>query len=69
MSPANNSMPDVDIIGYILHKTDMAVRFFKADGSIFDAVWLPRSQIAVVELPDKQVRISLPEWLAEKKGL
>ena len=62
-------MPDADFTGYILHKTDMAVKFYKDGDSIFDAVWLPRSAIAVVELPDKQVRISMPEWLAEEKGL
>ena len=62
-------MPDADFTGYILHTTDMAVKFYKDGDSIFDAVWLPRSQIAVVHLPDKKVRISLAQSLAERKGL
>jgi hypothetical protein len=43
------------------------------------AVWLPRSQIEILELAapirklrgmiDQSVRITLPNWLAEEKGL
>jgi hypothetical protein len=62
-------MPDADFTGRILHTTDMAVKFYKDGDSIFDAVWLPRSAIAVVHLPDKKVRITVPEFLAEEKGL
>jgi hypothetical protein len=62
-------MPDADFTGYILHTTDMAVKFYKDGDSMFDAVWLPRGSIAVVHLPDKKVRISMSEKFAEEKGL
>jgi len=31
--------------------------------------WLPRSQIEVEDQPDGTVIVTMPEWLAEEKGL
>jgi len=30
--------------------------------------WLPKDQIAVVHQADGTVKVTLPEWLAKKKG-
>jgi hypothetical protein len=62
-------MIDITITGSILRQTDMAILFQEhtlVTKSM--SVWLPRSQIAVVLVPDG-VEITLPLWLAREKGL
>ncbi|MCX5888094.1 MAG: hypothetical protein NTY36_01415 [Deltaproteobacteria bacterium] len=39
------------------------------DGCTGLKVYLPRSQIAVVHQADGTVMVTMPEWLAKKKGL
>jgi hypothetical protein len=60
-------MSDVEIKGAIVKQTDMAIAF-RPGFLVTAAVWLPRSQVAVVQEVDG-ARITLPLWLAEEKGL
>ncbi len=54
----------VDIAGELVepYETPAAYRFF--DGS--RTVWLPKSQC---EWDDEDITMTMPRWLAEKKGL
>jgi len=64
-------MDDVTLKGWIVGQTDMAVAFLWEDrppGFGNQPAWLPKSQIAVVKgvMVDE---VTMPTWLAEKKGL
>ncbi|MCG7853122.1 MAG: hypothetical protein MIO92_11435 [Methanosarcinaceae archaeon] len=62
-----NKMVDIDIDG-IINSTDLAF-LVKIDD---EEIWLPKSQIKFETDPknlDTTTLISVPEWLAEKKGL
>lgn len=59
---------DVELCGRIIEPgTALAVLF--DDGCTGLRVYLPRSQIAVVQQVDGTVKVTMPEWLAKKKGL
>ena len=50
----------------ILHKSDEAVLFDMGD----EEVWLPKRQIKEIDESDpKRKTVSIPVWLATKKGL
>lgn len=62
----------IDVEGYQFHETAKAILFW-TDETKSKAVWLPHSQI---EVEDKgvihlsgPVVVTLPEWLAQEKGL
>jgi len=55
----------VDIDVEILHETDRALK--ATDGS--REVWLPKSQLHNWEPGSQCQTITLPEWLAQDKGL
>lgn len=58
----------VDLTVIIMHQTDKAVRV--ADSEESEAVWLPLSQIEVEPVDRSNIAIvSMPEWLAQEKGL
>ena len=58
----------IDIDGAIEARTDRAVLFHTGDKE--QAAWLPLSQIEVSETGIGGIyTVSLPEWLAEDKGL
>jgi len=58
----------LDIDGAIEAETAGGVLFHTGDKS--EAVWLPRSQIEIEETGiGGIVTVSLPEWLADDKGL
>ena len=58
----------VDLDMKMHYQTDKAVHV-SLDGNEAKAVWLPRSQIELEAKPKGIVRVTLPEWLAIKKGL
>lgn len=59
---------DVELYGRIIQDRDMSVLY--EDGGCPELrVWLPKSQIAVVHQADGTAKVTLPEWLAKKKGL
>ncbi len=61
--------------GTIIRQTDMSILFKGRTWQIDEAVWLPKSQIAVIQRTEAEgfkpgeVTVCLPEWLAEKKGM
>lgn len=57
----------VDIDLHLHHETDRAV-LVSETGDKNDAVWLPLSQIEI-ESESGFIVVSLPEWLAQEKGL
>jgi len=58
----------VDVSVKILHETAAAVKVTDT-GDPKDAVWLPRSEIEIALERDGTVTVTLPEWLAQEKGL
>jgi hypothetical protein len=58
----------IDLTVQLLHETDKAVRV--TDSTPDKGVWLPKTQIEI-EPADKGGLhvVTLPEWLAEEKGL
>jgi hypothetical protein len=59
---------DVELYGRIIQDRDMSVLY--EDGGCPELrVWLPKSLIAVVHQPGGAVKVTMPEWLAKKKGL
>lgn len=56
--------PEVTLTGQIKRETDMAILLVWREKEI----WLPKSLIAVVHGVNR-VRVTLPTWLATKKGL
>ena len=75
-APASPSAtrPDVaksDLIDLTLqrhHETPKAI-LVSDDGDKDKAVWLPLSQVEVVEKGQGIVEVTVPEWLAKDKGL
>lgn len=55
----------VDIAGTLKAETELAILF--DDGA--QAVWLPRSQIEIDRGFDGLFVVTLPDWLANDKGL
>lgn len=59
---------------YFVNETEKAIQVCEKDG---DAVWIPRSQITYLkrymvphgEGQRKECNITIPEWLANEKGL
>ena len=64
---------DIHFIGRIIRQTDMAICFRERGAD--QVIWLPRSQVAIIHaaesegLGSSEVKVIMPEWLAEKKGL
>lgn len=61
----------IDISAILAHETEKA---FLLDVGTEENIWVPKSQCEIdVEeddrLPGTAVIVTLPEWLAEKKGL
>jgi len=66
---------EVHFTGTILRQTDMAVLFKGRTWQEDEAVWLPISQISIIQRTETEgfkageVTVSIPEWLAEKKDM
>lgn len=43
--------------------------FASTTGEKDDAVWLPKSQIEIEQKDGRNIIVTLPQWLAEEKGL
>lgn len=60
----------IDLQVYLHAETDKAIRV-STDNS--DAVWLPKSQIEISDegraTGERETEITLPQWLAEHRGL
>lgn len=54
----------VDVTGEVRQDREKSILFF--DGT--REVWLPKSQIEI-ESKGKLVEVTMPEWLAQEKGL
>ena len=39
------------------------------DGDREHAVWLPKSEIEIEHKGDRRIVVTMPQWLAEEKGL
>jgi hypothetical protein len=59
---------DIEVVGRIIQDRDMSI-LFKEEGGCGIQEFLPKSQIAVVHQADGTVKVTMPEWLAKKKGL
>jgi hypothetical protein len=62
---------DTEVSVEFLRETDKAI-LVTDTGDPSDAVWLPKSQIEVQEEDPERgdtITVTLPEWLAEDKGL
>lgn len=57
----------IDLAVIIVHRTDKAVRVKDAEDS--EPVWLPLSQVEVEGEVGQIGEITLPDWLAQEKGL
>jgi hypothetical protein len=57
---------DVDV--QLHHRTDKAI-LVSDDGDRDNAIWLPLSQIEVEEHQSGIITVTMPEWLAQDKGL
>lgn len=63
-------MPHLSLISFnvlIVHRTDKAVLVKDAEDAA--PVWLPLSQVEVDGEPGAVGEVTLPEWLAQEKGL
>lgn len=52
-----------------IHRATLRAVLASDNGEEENAVWLPLSQISIRELGGCFSEITLPEWLAEEKGL
>ena len=63
----------VEFIGEILRNTEKAIFFKDEMQEKEEAVWLPLSQIKILNRDQstdpEQAEIAIPEWLAKQKGL
>ncbi|MHB9074633.1 MAG: hypothetical protein ACYC6G_14040 [Desulfobaccales bacterium] len=59
---------DVEVYGRIIEDRDISI-LFQEKGGCGVREFLPKSQIAVVYQADGTVKVTMPEWLAKKKGL
>lgn len=57
----------IDVTVRVLNRTALAVRV--TDGTTDEAVWLPLSQIEIEPAQSGYHTVTLPEWLAQEKGL
>ncbi len=57
---------DITMFGEILEDRDMAIKFRPRGWSF--AVWLPKSQLAIVQGADDP-EVTMPLWLAKKKEI
>ena len=62
---SRSNLVDVDVI--IVHQADKAV-LVKTDEEA-DGVWLPLSQCEIYGSSGSVGKVTLPDWLATKKGL
>jgi hypothetical protein len=53
-----------------IHRETEKAFLLSDDGDEKKAIWLPKSQVNVLEeMADEHVRIEVPEWLAQKQNL
>mgnify|MGYP006935485999 CR=1 FL=1 len=57
-----------DITVRLVQQTERAILVTDSD-DLEAAVWLPKSQVELVEKPGDIVEVTLPEWLAIERGL
>jgi len=64
-------MEKIEFTGKKLHETDFAILFQEETKNKLEAVWLPLSQINILNEDSKtgEVEIEIPEWLAKDKEL
>ncbi len=62
----NEDSWDVEML--IVRQTDAAI-FATDTGDEADAIWLPKSQVTYEGEPGQTVQITMPQWLAEQRGL
>jgi len=59
----------VDLDLYLFSQTEKAILVGKTGGRM-EAVWLPKSLVEIKRQPDtRRAMITMPEWLAIKRGL
>lgn len=58
----------VDVTVQVHHQTDRWI-LVSDDGDVKRAVWLPLSQIEIEIIRDDTAEVTMPEWLAQEKGL
>lgn len=58
----------IDLTMQMHHQTADAV-LVSDDGNSKKAVWLPKSQVEIEIVRGDIVEVTMPEWLAEEKGL
>lgn len=57
-----------DVTVQLHYETDRAV-LVSDDGDRDKAVWLPKAQIEIERKRNPIIEVTLPEWLAQDKGL
>jgi putative DNA primase/helicase len=60
------AVPSIKLVVWVSREKDLAILVQAPNGS---DVWLPKSQITMVEREDGQTEVTLPAWLAEEKRL
>ena len=62
---------DIEFIGTVLHQTKMAILFQEESCTRDEAVWLPISQLTILNEDEKtkEIEMSIPEWLAIEKEM
>ena len=60
----------VDVHLYVLRETTKAIMVAEDPHDTANAMWLPKSQIEVEDMPDRAYKcVTMPEWLAVEKRL
>lgn len=68
MSPSRNPLADVDMKVWIDDPARSAILAGATDDRE-DAVWLPRSKIEVEYTNESMAIVTMPQWMAEERGL
>lgn len=70
-----NEETEINFTGIILRQSEAAIFFKGRTWRDDEAVWLPKSQIAIIVRSEREgfrpgeVTVCVPEWLAEKKEM
>lgn len=64
-------MEKIEFIGKELHRTKQAILFQEETKEKSEAVWIPISQINILNEDNKtkEIEIEIPEWIAQDKEL
>ena len=56
-----------DVELYVIKETEKAFLVGETETSL--GVWIPKSQIKVIDTYGKYMQVSIPDWLAKEKGI